>query len=69
MEFVKAVTQYYSIATKLATPNVQAALRLMKTSGFWIRPIRTLIGSSIAGITINFYFYKENINAFFLEHP
>jgi hypothetical protein len=32
MEFLRAVSKYYSIATKFATPNVQAALHLMKTS-------------------------------------
>jgi hypothetical protein len=32
MEFERAISKYYSIATTLATPNVQAALRLMKTS-------------------------------------
>jgi hypothetical protein len=43
MKFVRAVTQHYSIATKLATPNVKAALRLMKTSVFGLDQLELLL--------------------------
>jgi hypothetical protein len=43
MEFLRAVSKYYSIATKFATPNVQAALHLMKTSVFGLDQFEVLL--------------------------
>jgi hypothetical protein len=68
MEFVRAVTQYYSIATKLATPNVQAALRLMKTSVFGLDQLEVLLEPVLLVRLLIFIFIKKILTFFFLAH-
>ncbi len=43
MEFANSISKYYSITTKLATPKILAALRLMSTTVYGIEKFEAML--------------------------
>jgi hypothetical protein len=56
MEFANTIAKYYSIATKLATPTVVAALRVMKATVFGIAEFEVLLENESL-VILNFILY------------
>jgi hypothetical protein len=56
MEFTNSIAKYYAIATKLATPNVVAALRLIKATIFGIAEFEVLLDNESL-VILNFILF------------
>jgi hypothetical protein len=57
MEFANSISKYYSIATKLATPKILAALRLMSTTVFGIQKFEALLDQDTL-VSHQYLFFK-----------